>query len=195
MNMIVKNCSPVQMEIVENLKEKSYYAKTVSYSITRNSEAVVKQVKKEQPHKKTKCSVNKKTENCDPFKNLDKVTRDILVAQLKENNVKLEDILGVKQSDLPGNVKKKDSPPERSSTSSNESERLTLNIPNSQYWMFHVNARKMSYEEFENTVMKNITFSFQWLLRECARTVRMGLRDLYAEMVDIELTYLNNKCN
>lgn len=58
--------------------------------------------------------------------------------------------------------------------------------PSSRYWMFHECGRRVTYETFNSLAEENFSYSFLWLLRECACMLRVERRDLYFELMIVE---------
>ena len=64
----------------------------------------------------------------------------------------------------------------------------TLNVVSTKYWQCHVPLKQLriTNEEFETKAMELFPTSFLWLLRECARTINVSIRELYAAVMLVE---------
>lgn len=58
--------------------------------------------------------------------------------------------------------------------------------PYSRYWFFHEFHRRISVEEFNSLIEENLSKSFLWLLKQCAVMLRVDLKELYLELVQVE---------
>lgn len=56
-----------------------------------------------------------------------------------------------------------------------------------RYWCFHECHKKMAVEEFDQLAFNNLPSSFLWLLRECASMLRATPKELYFELMFVEI--------
>lgn len=56
-----------------------------------------------------------------------------------------------------------------------------------RYWCIHEFYKKITVEEFDQLAINNFPSSFLWLLRECASMLRASPKELYFELIFVEI--------
>lgn len=56
-----------------------------------------------------------------------------------------------------------------------------------RYWCFHECHKNTSNDEFEQMALSNFPRSFLWLLKECASMLRASAKELYLELIFVEI--------